>query len=1056
MPTQTVKGKSSGRFRRNRRLRWLAAAVLMPSLVTGCTRAFFRRQADKEVSEVMAEKEKYPGLSVEQYYVYADPLARFADPTNPDRPPMPPDDPAAWALAPDPQKPHRKNVAYFEGTGYLALLAKWDAENRQRPGNTNQQQETTAIQLGETTTGTGQRVAAAESRLSKKEAEVAAAPPGTQKHPYRITLEQAVILGGINSREFQDERETLYLAALPVTTERFAFAPQFYAAEQAVRNWATPNSASGPENNWTFNSGVGFAKLFSTGALLVANFANQTVVNLTGPFRGTTSTSTFGLDLIQPFLRGGGRAVTLEPLTEAERNLVYQIRAYMRFREEFYVAIAGGGGGAITGGAFVPTGVLSSSGTGVGVAATPLTPGVIGFSTASPNLLVPPGPSGSLFLSTELTAPVSGYLGTSLQFSQIALDEANNRNLEDFLQRFEALKEGGDYSQLQVDQVEQQLLNGRSRLLLDTQQYETSADNLRLQLGVPVTLPIELDDSQLRPIKEQFQRYDNVFKQYEQAGIAATQLRNTAVTALRGELHRLFATSAIVQGTPFKTEFPGLWKQWETAPDAAAVRQRIRTLAAERRRLLDLATTLGQRKQQLSPADQKRLRDVTFDIDIGTFEQTLRFYESKPWTLSVTSPLYRRQPTAFGETIDNFVLVLGEARAQRLAQIRGQWPALPAACLDGVDLLVGDRIENYGLVGRTALTNRLDLMNVRAQFTDAWRQIAIFANALLGTFNVEYRLTGTTTTATGAAASGLAVPGSGLASVAPVGAGTQNQLIFDISPPLTRVAERNSYRASLIAFQRQRRALMDAEDNAVETAQGDLRALRVFAENYKIQQRQVELAYLTVESSLENLTQPPQPSAIVTSTPLTPVSPTSTSVGAAAPASPTASGTGAAPAAGGTTGAAAAPSVAPSQTPQPGAAQPTQVVQPLAPAAGQAGAVSAEAPSANTAGNAAALTQQLLTAQSSLITAQSQILMVWVNYLSQRMQLYRDLELMRLDSRGVWIDDVAPCQCPPRDAGRTGQDAATSAVGRADQRLQILPGIEPVSTAARATLGQPD
>ena len=58
----------------------------------GCTRVFFRKQADKEVAEVLGEKDKYPQWRIDQYHIYADPRARFADPTNPDRPPKPPDD----------------------------------------------------------------------------------------------------------------------------------------------------------------------------------------------------------------------------------------------------------------------------------------------------------------------------------------------------------------------------------------------------------------------------------------------------------------------------------------------------------------------------------------------------------------------------------------------------------------------------------------------------------------------------------------------------------------------------------------------------------------------------------------------------------------------------------------------------------------------------------------------------------------------------------------------------------------------------------------------------
>ena len=58
-------------------------------------------------------------------------------------------------------------------------------------------------------------------------------------------------------------------------------------------------------------------------------------------------------------LRGGGKAVALESLTQAERNLLYAIRNYARFRKELYVDIASNNGGASAASAFQPSGVLS-------------------------------------------------------------------------------------------------------------------------------------------------------------------------------------------------------------------------------------------------------------------------------------------------------------------------------------------------------------------------------------------------------------------------------------------------------------------------------------------------------------------------------------------------------------------------------------------------------------------------------------------------------------------------------------------------------------------------
>jgi len=152
--------------------------------------------------------------------------------------------------------------------------------------------------------------------------------------------------------------------------------------------------------------------------------------------------------------------------------------------------------------------------------------------------------------------------------------------------------------------------------------------------------------------------------------------------------------------------------------------------------------------------------------------------------------------------------------------------------------------------------------------------------------------------------------------------------------PLTRIQERNNYRASLIAYQRQRRTLQEAEDLASQAAQTHLHLLRLYADQYKLQQRQLELAYFTIDSSLESLQAP------------------------------------------------TAPPAPPGQSAARGAAD-----------------------------GPAALTTQLLSAQRSLPMAQNGLLQIWINYLDSRLQLYRDLELMPLDARGVWIDQIRDCDC---------------------------------------------
>src|SRR5438445_11126613 len=65
---------------------------------------------------------------------------------------------------------------------------------------------------------------------------------------------------------------------------------------------------------------------------------------------------------------------------------------------------------------------------------------------------------------------------------------------------------------------------------------------------------------------------------------------------------------------------------------------------------------------------------------------------------------------------------------------------LPRIEVEAQDLLKSDEETAYAVVVQRALTNRLDLMNQRAQVVDAWRQLAVSANSLQGILSVGYHL----------------------------------------------------------------------------------------------------------------------------------------------------------------------------------------------------------------------------------------------------------------------------------------------------------------------------
>jgi hypothetical protein len=852
------------RFGMQLRFGLLAALVAGSLIPAGCTRRFFRQQADREVEEVLTEKDRDP-WKIENWHVYPDPLARFADPSNPDRPPMPFDDPATQRLSPNPQRPGSAGCGDTEGTGYLELIKTWDAINRSNADGAAPPQPMSSALPPAAQFGTD------HARALRSDAQ-----------PYLLTYDQACELAILNSRSFQDRREDLYLAALPVTLQRFSFVAQFFAGESFFREWAGDNTID-PGNRWGMTTAASMSKLFPTGALLLAQFANRLVIEMSGTApKRVTLPSTASLDLTQPLLQGGGRAVTLEPLTQSERDLLYTVRAFARFRKLFHVDVAARGDlfATVPGGGFI---------------------------------------AQRLTLSGQ--APAQGYLPTLLSAALTTNRRNNVSELERIITFYRQLQGGGDVSPLQTSQVENQLLNSRVQLLQQEQDLIDGLDRFKLQLGVPTDLPLELDDGPIRSLTQQLLKLRSIFDQDRALQQLVSPLSQMDPAALRAEFRKRMTDVPLVQDTPFAQTVLARFAVWEQLT-TEALNERLQRVADERRQLLELQAETETQGRIFSEENLNKLADVTFDLDLGLFEHGLRGFTAKPWErmfVDQPEPLRkelqdRARQDSFRRLFDLFVRLMGTARDQRLQMIKDGWPAVPRACVDGVDLLAADLDTAQTVASQWALTNRLDLMNARAQLVDAWRQIAVQANSLFGVVDVQYHLD----------------TGNDPFGSNPLGfqtGRTRQFLSLNTELPLTRQLERNNFRTALIAYQRQRRLLQASEDQVVLEARTGLRALRVQAENYKIQQRAVPVAYSQRDNALETLRVPNPP--------------------------------------------------------------------------GQT----------SSAGNAAALTQQLLGAQSTVLQNENQLYSFYINYLITRLQLYRDLELMPIDPRGVWIDEHTARDC---------------------------------------------
>src|SRR5262249_6207847 len=116
---------------------WVFLAVCP---VFGCGREFFREWADQDVTEAVFEKTRDPRWNMPLFTIDPPAMSRYADWSDPDRPPAPPDDHATEALSPYPQKPHMRMIVPMEGTGYLDMLEqgpRYHAPPEERkPGDT--------------------------------------------------------------------------------------------------------------------------------------------------------------------------------------------------------------------------------------------------------------------------------------------------------------------------------------------------------------------------------------------------------------------------------------------------------------------------------------------------------------------------------------------------------------------------------------------------------------------------------------------------------------------------------------------------------------------------------------------------------------------------------------------------------------------------------------------------------------------------------------------------------------------------------------------------------
>jgi outer membrane protein TolC len=154
-----------------------------------------------------------------------------------------------------------------------------------------------------------------------------------------VSLAQAVAMATEYNRDYQNQKESLYLTTLDLTLRRHRYAPQWFGTIDGRYAKSTDDTGDDSEDT-SIGSSVGFDQthLLAGGTLISTSLAINWVRFLTGDPR-TSLGSVLSATAALPLLGAGAGKAELEQLTQAEREVLYRIRSFNRYRKTFVVSI---------------------------------------------------------------------------------------------------------------------------------------------------------------------------------------------------------------------------------------------------------------------------------------------------------------------------------------------------------------------------------------------------------------------------------------------------------------------------------------------------------------------------------------------------------------------------------------------------------------------------------------------------------------------------------------------------------------------------------------------
>ena len=273
-----------------------------------------------------------------------------------------------------------------------------------------------------------------------------------------LGLREAVAVATAHNRQYQLEKELLYISALDLMLVRHEFEPRFFGMARGGYAKATGRDITtletgleserlvqelierrvDPEDllNRPTGTGIGFNQLLYTGALISTEVAIGWWRIIGGDLAGDSLASLLRMNIVQPLLRGSDRAVVMENLTQAERNTLYQLRTFNRFRQTFVVSI------------------------------------------------------------------INQYYTVLLQRDFVNNARRNYETLDELSGKMQKLVKAGRVPKEELARVEQEKLNGWDILIQAEKVYKQLLDEFKIALGLPTTAEFQLDDTELSILRK--------------------------------------------------------------------------------------------------------------------------------------------------------------------------------------------------------------------------------------------------------------------------------------------------------------------------------------------------------------------------------------------------------------------------------------------------------------------------------------------------------------------------------------------------------------------------